>query len=147
MLGEVRDQLNDFQASAQLTLLKTLQTDSIIRHILRICGLIVDINFIKVQYKCDVCRAETVSEQVCRNGCFIKQPILVTQVLCLVQDGTSKASLELKNERCLKAFGIVDLQRLKEYCLKFGTFIYPSSTHNFMYKEILGTFRRQETFP
>jgi hypothetical protein len=59
VIGEIKDQISDFQASAQLTLLKTIQTDHIIRHILKICGLIVDLNFIKVQYKCDVCKAET----------------------------------------------------------------------------------------
>ncbi len=46
------------------------------------------------------------------------------QVLCLVQDGTSRASLELKNDKCIKAFGLTatDIQRFKEYCIKFGTF-------------------------
>lgn len=106
VIGEIKDQISDFQASAHLTLIKMIPTDHIIRYIMKICGLIVEINFIKVQYKCDVCKAETMNEQVCRNGCFIKSPILVLQVLCLVQDGTSKASLELKNEKCIKAFGI-----------------------------------------
>jgi hypothetical protein len=149
LLGEIKEQINDFQASAQLTLLKTIPTDQIVRHIIKICGIITEINFIKVQYKCDVCRAETTNEQVCRNGCFIKNPLLVMQVLCVVQDGSSRASLELKNEKCIKAFeiGQADLQRLKEYCLKFGTFMSPSNAHNFMYKEVLNVFRRQETFP
>ncbi|TNV73609.1 hypothetical protein FGO68_gene1044 [Halteria grandinella] len=149
ILGEIKEQLSDFQASAQLTLIKTIPTDSIVRHIIKICGLIVDINFIKVQYKCDVCRAETTSESVCKNGCFIKVPILVMQVLCFVQDGTSKASLELKNEKCIKAFGIGpnEIAKFKEYCLKNGTFMHPSNTHNFLYKEVLNVFRRQETFP
>jgi hypothetical protein len=30
------------------------------------------------------------------------------QVLCQVQDGTTKASLELKNEKCIKAFEITE---------------------------------------
>ena len=62
LIGEIKDQINDFQASAQLTLLKTIPSDNIIRHIIKLCGLITEINFIKVQYKCDVCRAETQSE-------------------------------------------------------------------------------------
>lgn len=149
LLGEVKEQINDFQASAQLTLLKTIPSDHIVRHIIKLCGIVTEINFIKVQYKCDVCRAETQSEQVCRNGCFIKNPLLVMQVLCQVQDGTSKASLELKNEKCIKAFDIqaADLQKFKDYCLKFGTFMSPSSTHNFMFKDVLAVFKRQETFP
>lgn len=61
------------------------------------------------------------------------------QVLCLVQDGTSKASLELKNERALQAFGVTeqDQSRFKEYCLRYGTFMNPSATHNNHYKEVL----------
>lgn len=135
--------------NAPLTLLKTIQTDHLIRHIIKICGIIIDINFIKVQYKCDVCKAETQNEQVCRNGCFIKNPLLIIQVLCQVQDGTSKASLELKNDKCINAFGLTppDIQKFKEYCIKFGTFQHPSNTHNFMYKEMLSAFRRTETFP
>ena len=149
IIGEIKDQISDFQASAALTLIKTIPTDFILSHIIKICGLIVDINFIKVQYKCDICRVEISSEQVCKNGCFIKSPILVIQVLCFVQDGTSKASLELKNEKAIKAFNIGpnDLQRFKEYCLKNGSFMHPSNTHNFQYKEVLNVFRRQETFP
>ncbi len=48
VIGEIRDQISEFQANAQLTLLKTIQTDMIIRHIMKVCGIIVDINFIKV---------------------------------------------------------------------------------------------------
>jgi len=32
------------------------------------------------------------------------------QILCNVQDGTTKASLELKNERVIMAFGITEEQ-------------------------------------
>lgn len=51
------------------------------------------------------------------------------QVLCLVQDGTTKASLELKNERVVTAFGITEGQQklFREYCIKYGTFMNPSS--------------------
>jgi hypothetical protein len=65
-----------------------------------------------------------------------------------VQDGTAKANLELKNEKCIKAFGITDsdLQRFKEYCLKHQTFIHPSSTYNFQYRDILAIFKKAETW-
>jgi hypothetical protein len=55
------------------------------------------------------------------------------QVLCTVQDGTSKANLELKNEKCIKAFGLGEstLQRFKDFCLKYGSFMHPSSNSNF----------------
>ena len=75
------------------------------------CGFIVDINFIKIQYKCDVCKSEINNENVCRNGCFIKNPILNLQVLCVVQDGTTKSSLELKNEKVLKAFNVSEADK------------------------------------
>ena len=32
--------------------------------------------------------------------------MLNLQVLCLLQDGTTKANLELKNEKAIKAFNI-----------------------------------------
>lgn len=66
-----------------------------------------------------------------------------------MQDGTSRCSLELKNDKCIKAFGIQagEIQRFKEYCLKFGSFQHPSGAHNFMYKEVLSAFRKTETFP
>jgi hypothetical protein len=57
-------------------MLKTIPNDYIIRYIIKVCGFIVDINFIKIQYKCDICKTEINNENVCRNGCFIKNPIL-----------------------------------------------------------------------
>ena len=71
-------------------------------------GFITDIQFIKIQYKCEHCHADITNEQVCRNGCVIEHPRLMIQILCTVQDGTAKASLELKNERCLQAFRVTD---------------------------------------
>lgn len=91
-------------------MIKTIPTDQIVRHILKILGFIVETQFIKIQYKCDRCGAEITHESVCRNGCAINTPRLNMQVLCLVQDGTAKASLELKNDRVIQAFGVSDKQ-------------------------------------
>ena len=96
VIGKVEEEVNDFAANNTIQLLKTIPSDCIVRHIIKVCGFIVDINFIKIQYKCDVCKSEINNENVCRNGCFIKNPILNLQVLCVVQDGTTKSSLELK---------------------------------------------------
>lgn len=66
-----------------------------------------------------------------------------------MQDGTSKASLELKGEKVMKAFGVTDVdeRRFKDYCLKFGAFIHPSSNqYNTMYKEILNVFKKNESW-
>ena len=71
------------------------------------------------------------------------------QVLCLIQDGTSKASLELKGEKVRKAFGVSehDERRFKDYCLKFGAFIHPSSNqYSPLYKDILGIFKKNESW-
>ena len=129
-------------------MLKTIPNDYIIRYIIKVCGFIVDINFIKIQYKCDVCKTEINNENVCRNGCFIKNPILNFQVLCLVQDGTTKASLELKNDKVVKAFSIseADQQKCKDYCLKYGTFMNPSAASNFHYKDIVSIFKKYDTW-
>jgi len=84
VIGCVKEEVNDFAANNRIQLLKTIPSDFIIRHIVKVCGFIVDINFIKIQYKCDVCKTEITNENVCRNGCFIKNPCLNLQVLCLV---------------------------------------------------------------
>ena len=71
------------------------------------------------------------------------------QVLCLIQDGTSKASLELKGEKVRKAFGVTehDERRFKDYCLKFGAFIHPSSNqYSPLYKDILSIFKKNESW-
>lgn len=100
--------MTDFQAKNTISLIKTIPTDQIVRYLIKVLGFIVETQFIKIQLKCDVCRADATNEQICRNGCEIKKTILNMQVLCLVQDGTTKASLELKNERVMTAFGITD---------------------------------------
>ena len=91
----------DFQANNQIQLIRTIPTDSIIRHVIKILGFIAETQFIKIQYKCETCKVDLSNEQVCRSGCMVENPILNIQTLCIVQDGTAKASLELKNERCL----------------------------------------------
>ena len=146
VIGKVEEEVNDFAANNTIQLLKTIPSDCIVRHIIKVCGFIVDINFIKIQYKCDVCKSEINNENVCRNGCFIKNPILNLQVLCVVQDGTTKSSLELKNEKVLKAFNVseADKQKFKDYCLKYGTFMNPSSVQNFHYKDIVSVFKKYD---
>jgi len=61
-----------------------------------------------------------------------------------VQDGTTKASLELKNERVVTAFGITEQQQklFREYCIKYGTFMNPSSQSQQppMFREVLNVF-------
>ena len=150
LLGHVPDSLTDFfSASDSIHLIKSIPADHIVRYVIKLCGFILDINFVKIQYKCDKCNQEIQNENVCRNGCIIKDPHLYMQVLCQVQDGTAKASLELKNERVVKAFGISDemKQSFKEYCLKNGTFVFPqSSNHNYHYKDIVAVFKRNEVW-
>lgn len=148
LIGRVEEEVNDFAANNRIQLIKTIPSDYIIRHIIKVCGFIVEINFIKIQYKCDVCKSEINNENVCRNGCFIKNPNLFLQVLCLVQDGTTKASLELKNDKVLKAFSITDSdqQKFKDYCLKYGTFMNPSSAQNFHYRDIVNVFKKYDTW-
>ena len=69
-------------------------------------------------------------------------------MLCSVQDGTTKASLELKNERVQEAFALTesDITKCKEYCLKYGTFMNPSSAQNFHYKDVVSIFKKYTTW-
>lgn len=111
-------------------------------------GFVVEINFVKIQYKCDVCKQDIQNEHVCRSGCFIKNPQINVQVLCVLQDGTMKASLELKNERCLQAFNVSekDIRMFKDYCLRYGMFQHPSQTFNTQFKEVLNVFKKFESW-
>lgn len=56
--------------------------------------------------------------------------------------------MELKNDKVKKAFSITDAdcRKLKDYCLKYGTFMHPSTSYNFQYKDILNIFKRTESF-
>ena len=74
IIGQVKDQMADFQANNQIQLIKTIPTDQIIRHVIKVLGFITDIQFIKIQYKCEVCRSDISNETICRNGCIIKNP-------------------------------------------------------------------------
>ena len=38
------------------------------------------------------------------------------------------------------------MQRFKDYCLKYGSFLYPSSNMNFQSKDIQNIFKNQETW-
>lgn len=54
----------------------------------------------------------------------------------------------LKNEKCIKAFGITDADQkiFKDYCLKYSNFVYPSGTYNFQFKDILSIIKKAETW-
>ena len=108
------------------------------------CGYISYINYVKIQYKCNVCKAEINNESICRNGCSMKDPFLSLQVLCQIEDGTSKASLELKNDKVKKVFAIGDddQRRFKDYCLKYGAFTYPAKNHGPLYQGIQDFFQK-----
>ena len=62
VLGRVTEEVNDFEANNRIQLLKGIPVNSIIRHMIKVCGFIVDINFIKIQYRCDKCKADITSE-------------------------------------------------------------------------------------
>jgi len=75
---------------------------------------------------------------------MIKKALLQLQVLCNVQDGTTKASLELKNERVLTAFNISEAQQklFRDYCKQYGSFMQPcgSQGQNPLFREVLNIF-------
>ena len=102
--------MTDFQANNTIQLIKTIPTDHIVRYVIKILGFIAEVQFIKINYKCDKCNNDLTNESICRSGCFVNNPKLNLQTLCLVQDGTAKASLELKNERVIQAFKVTEDQ-------------------------------------
>lgn len=76
VIGHIKDSMTDFQAKNTISLIKTIPTDQIVRHIIKVLGFIVETQFIKIQLKCDVCRTDVSNEEICRNGCLIKKAIL-----------------------------------------------------------------------
>ena len=76
IIGTTTDQMTDFQAKNTILLIRTIPTDQIVRYIVKVLGFIIDTNFIKIQYKCDTCRRDITNEQMCSNGCIIKNPLL-----------------------------------------------------------------------
>ena len=135
--------MSDFQASMP-TLLRQMPTDTIVRYLVKVLGTIQQIQYILAQLVCDVCYKDLTSERACRWGCKMSKPVLWIKVLCTVQDGTLKASLELRNERCIEAFCIdEEKQRLiKNYCLRFGAFKRPQEQQlrSQFYDEVLDIF-------
>ena len=62
VIGKVVEEVNDFEANNRIMMLKQVPFNQIIRHMIKICGFIVDINFIKIQYRCDICKADISNE-------------------------------------------------------------------------------------
>ena len=54
--------MTDFQAKNTISLIKTIPTDQIVRYLIKVLGFIVETQFIKIQLKCDVCRADATNE-------------------------------------------------------------------------------------
>jgi len=48
VIGQVRDEINDFAANNRVTLIKSIPTDKIVRYIVKVCGFIVDHQYIKI---------------------------------------------------------------------------------------------------
>ena len=48
VIGRVEEEVNDFATNNSIQLLKTVPSDCIIRHIIKVCGFIAEINFIKI---------------------------------------------------------------------------------------------------
>jgi len=42
VIGQVKDEINDFAANNNVTLIKSIPTDKIVRYIVKVCGFIVD---------------------------------------------------------------------------------------------------------
>ncbi len=150
VIGLIKDSMTDFQAKNTISLIKTIPTDQIVRHIIKVLGFIVETQFIKIQLKCDICRTDVSNEEICRNGCQINKAILQLQVLCNVQDGTTKASLELKNERVLAAFGITEEQQkqFRDYCVKYGSLMSPcqAQQQSPAFKDVVSLFQPYGTW-
>lgn len=48
VIGRIKDSITDFQAKNTISLIKTIPTDQIVRHIIKVFGFIVETQFIKI---------------------------------------------------------------------------------------------------
>jgi hypothetical protein len=48
VIGRVDEEVNDFEANNRIMLLKMIPVNHIIRHMIKVCGFIAEINFIKI---------------------------------------------------------------------------------------------------
>ena len=78
VIGQVKDAgaVTDFQANNSIQLIKTIPTDHIVRHVIKILGFIAEVQFIKIKYLCDKCNNDLSNESICRSGCFVTNPKL-----------------------------------------------------------------------
>ncbi len=148
LLGTVSKAINEFHATHSITLIRQIPNDALCRYIVKLSCMILDVLFVKIRYQCDVCYSELQNEHICQSGCSVKQPQLVMFATCLIQDGTAKATLELKNKLVHEAFNLQEheLELFKAYCLKNGAFLHPSKMYSHEYRTIFDLFKRSESF-
>jgi hypothetical protein len=74
VLGKCETAVNEYHAVKNLSLLRQVPSDSIVRYILKISAIVSEIAFMKIAFKCDQCREELQNENVCTRGCAVNKP-------------------------------------------------------------------------
>ena len=107
-IGKSCENLGPNERSVFFTSLRTLVGSTLQRNRLFVYGRIVDINFIKFEFVCELCTGGTLlSIAKCINYCKQPRPILKLFMRCTIQDSEGgEASVSLRDQMCCKLFGI-----------------------------------------
>jgi hypothetical protein len=114
--------------------IRNITGETIQRNLLIIYAKVVDINFIKFEFTCELCNNGTLlSFTKCINYCRVPRPKLNLVMRVTIQDqhdaNNSEAFISLKDEHCFKVFGISSacMDVFKEYFFMHGVFYYKSA--------------------
>jgi hypothetical protein len=130
----------------EYSMINFISPEIITRNRLLINGRVSDINFIKFEFVCQLCKGGTmVSIAKCINSCKNPRPLMKIFMRCTIQDDNgSEAYISLSDDRCCKVFSI-DLSNIdifKEYFFQHGVFYYKSmQKFNAEYGNVIAFFK------
>ena len=149
--GKICENLGPNEQTEYYTNLNSLSSEVFLRKRLFIYGQIVDINFIKFEFVCELCDGGTLlSIAKCINYCVNPRPVLKIFMRCTVQDSQQgEASISLRDQACCKIFGInaSTIDVFKEYFFMRGVFFYKSMQPlTPEYSNVMEFFKNADTF-
>ncbi|CDW80496.1 UNKNOWN [Stylonychia lemnae] len=141
--------IQDFK-DQQLTMINYISPEIITRNQLLIKARIIDINFIKFEFVCQLCKGGTLlSSAKCINSCSRPRPLMKINMRCTIKDEhDGEAFISLNDERCCKVFGIdyYNIDTFKDYFFTHGVFYYKSyQKFTAEYGAVLEFFKNSQT--
>eukprot|EP00347_Sterkiella_histriomuscorum_P016140 403354333 len=128
-LLEDRTAIQDFK-DQNITSINFISPEIVTRNTLLIKARIIDINFIKFEFTCQLCKGGTLlSSARCINNCKNPRPLLKIFMRITIKDEQGgEAYVSLNDDRCCRVFAIDfnNIDIFKEYFFMHGVFYYKS---------------------